>query len=227
MPNKKKKIDNSLKKKRLIFSVLSNLLIGLGVLLILLIFGRPLSEEMKYNFNRIFGIRYQLTEKINPQNQEKKSTSETNGEREIIPESTDFGIVIPKINANARIFPNVDPYNSKEFLPVLRKGVAHAKGTFFPGGGKNIYLFAHSTDAFFNVGRYNAVFYLLGKLEKGDEIDIFYRGQLFKYSVFEKKVVQPGAVQYLRPDREEILTLQTCYPPGTTLKRLIVRAQKI
>ena len=225
--NQKKKIDQGFKKRKLIFSVLSNLLIGIGVLIILLIFGRPLSEEIKYNFNRIFGIRYQLVEKINPQNPEKKSANVVNGKREIIPESTDFGIVIPKINANAKIFPNVDPYNSKEFLPVLKKGVAHAKGTFFPGGGKNIYLFAHSTDAFFNAGRYNAVFYLIGKLEKGDEIDIFYRGKLFKYSVFEKKVVPPGAVKYLEPVKEEILTLQTCYPPGTTLERLIVRAQKI
>jgi hypothetical protein len=39
-------------------------------------------------------------------------------------------------------------------------GVAHAKGTVFPHKG-NIYLFAHSTDNWWNVGRYNAVFYLL------------------------------------------------------------------
>ena len=120
----------------------------------------------------------------------------------------------------------ISPFDSKGYLPVLKEGVAHAKGTGFPGGGRNIYLFAHSTDSFLNFRQYNAVFYLLGKLENGDEIDIFYKNSLFRYEVIEKKVVFPEAIHYLDSDEEEILTLQTCYPPGTTLKRLIVRAKK-
>ncbi len=94
-------------------------------------------------------------------------------EKESIPVDTDFGIIIP----------NIDPYDEKKFLPVLKMGVAHAKGTAFPGQGKNIYLFAHSTDAFYNVGYYNAVFYLIRKLIPGDEINIFYHNKLFIYTV--------------------------------------------
>jgi len=38
-------------------------------------------------------------------------------------------------------------------------------------------------------------------------------------------VVGPQATEYLKHTNEEILTLQTCYPPGTTLRRLIVFAK--
>ena len=52
-------------------------------------------------------------------------------------------------------------FNKNEFLPVLRKGIAHAKGTALPNETNgNVYLFAHSTDSLLNVGRYNAVFTL-------------------------------------------------------------------
>jgi len=192
---------------------LADVLILAGITILVLNFAAPLFYEAKFQINSFSGKRYQVVDDIG-----------SKGEL-IIPESLDFGIVIPKIAANAKIFPNVNPFDEKEFLPILRRGVAHAKGTSFPGLGKNIYLFAHSTDAFYNAGRYNAVFYLIGKLNDKDEIDIFYKNKLFRYSVFEKKVVAPGEINYLEPQEEEILTLQTCYPPGTTLRRLVVRAK--
>lgn len=142
------------------------------------------------------------------------------------PVSAQFGIIIPKIGANAPIFPNVDAGNPDEYLSTLEKGVAHAAGTVFPGISGNIYLFAHSTDAFWNVGRYNAIFYLLKELENGDEVDVFYKGNRHIYRVVNKLIVDPSEVHYLTvPTTHEQLTLQTCWPPGTTLKRLIVFAR--
>ncbi len=84
------------------------------------------------------------------------------------------------------------------------------------------------TNAFYNVGAYNAVFYLLGKLKEGDEIYIYYKGDKYKYEVFDSKVVESGALRYLgKIDDGNTLTLQTCYPPGTTLKRLVVLAKQV
>lgn len=141
------------------------------------------------------------------------------------PVSAQFGIIIPKIGANAPIFPNVDAGNSEEYLNVLEKGVAHAAGTVFPGVAGNIYLFAHSTDAFWNVGRYNAIFYLLKELQNGDEVDLFYNGVRHVYRVVNQLIVDPSDVKYLTvASNHEQLTLQTCWPPGTTFKRLIVVA---
>ncbi len=90
--------------------------------------------------------------------------------RVIIPKDSDFGIVIPKISANSKVIPNVDPYNNIEYQVALTKGVAHAMGTSLPGYAGNVFLFSHSSVNFYEANRYNSIFYLLDKLEKGDEI---------------------------------------------------------
>ncbi|MBI3396975.1 sortase [Candidatus Woesebacteria bacterium] len=65
-------------------------------------------------------------------------------------------------------------------------------------------------------------------MEKGDEVDIFYKGKLLKYLVNDKKVVSSGSVSYLGNIKSgSTLTLQTCYPPGTTLQRLVVTADLV
>src|SRR5258706_3244764 len=51
-----------------------------------------------------------------------------------------FSIFVPKINAKAKVIPNVDAGNSTEYMWALSDGVAHARGTNFPGHGKNIFL---------------------------------------------------------------------------------------
>lgn len=204
------------------WKLVANLLIISGVLLIFYIFENPVIEEIKYLNHKIFGVRFKVAENLE---KSAVSAAEEKNTKVIVPESYDFGIVVPKIDANSKIIANVDPFKDKEFLPALKTGVAHAKWTAFPGQGGNVYLFAHSTDSFYNVGRYNAVFYLLGKLENGDEIDIYFLNKLYKYFVFEKKMVSVDEVKYLKSTGEETLTLQTCYPPGTTIKRLIVRAK--
>ncbi len=142
------------------------------------------------------------------------------------PVDPNFSILIPKIGANSRVIPNVDPSSQDAYLEALKYGVAHAQGTGFPGGRNNIYLFAHSTDSFWNVGRYNAIFYLLKELENGDEVDVFYSRIRHKYKVVEKKVVAPDDVGYLTESTPfEQLVLQTCWPPGTTFQRLLVIAR--
>jgi len=194
---------------------ISNFLIFISVFLLALIYAPVLKEETVYQVR-------QVTQQI------------VQGPVDLTPSNIDFSIVIPKISAIAPITANVDSQNQKTYLSALRRGVAHAKGTPLPGEGGNTFLFAHSTDTFYNAGRYNAVFYLMGKLKKDDEIDIFYQGRQIKYEVYDKKVVNADSSEYLHPSAEaltkaggKILTLQTCYPPGTTLKRLVVLAKQV
>ena len=196
--------------------IFSTALIAIGLAIILFIFGPVIKEELNYSFNRASGIKYSI------------DTLETwSFQRPINAPNIDFSIIIPKLNAKAPIIGNIDPSNPDEYLKALKKGVAHAAGTPFPGEVGNVFLFAHSTDAFYNIGRYNAVFFLIGRLEAGDEIDIYYRGRLYKYIVYDKKIVDPTDTQYLGTLEmgEKTLTLQTCYPPGTTIKRLVVLAK--
>lgn len=147
-------------------------------------------------------------------------------EQVLVPTDTEFSIIIPKIGASAKIFPNVDPENESEFLPLLQQGIAHAKGTVFPGMQGNVYLFAHSTDNWWNVGRYNAVFYLLKDLSPGDDVIVFFEGRRFNYVVAEKKTAGADEVSYLRDSQggPQRLIMQTCWPPGTTWQRIFVTA---
>lgn len=148
-------------------------------------------------------------------------------EQVLVPPDTQFSVVIPKIGATSKVYPNVDPLNEADFLPKLQTGVAHAKGTVFPGMQGNIYLFAHSTDNFWNVGRYNAVFYLLKELTPGDEIIVFFENKRHNYKVERTEIRDASDVELLvqsqRPGNEQLI-LQTCWPPGTTWKRMFIIA---
>jgi sortase A len=174
-------------------------------------------EELSFSLQRAGDKKGLITRTINGK------TAEV-----LIPEDPNFSVVIPKIGANARIIPGVDTSNEREYSEALKKGVAQALGTAFPGEGGHIFLFAHSTDYWWNVSTYNAVFYLLGKLVQGDDINIFYKGERFVYRVVDTKIVDPSEVEYItRKTNTEFLTLQTCWPLGTTFKRLLVFATRV
>lgn len=181
------------------------LIIG-GLLLIGLIYGPVLKEE----------LRYRVTSIGTPPQKE-----------EIIPKSEEFGLVVPKIGINAKVFPHVDSDNPKEYLPLLARGVAHARGSALPNERGNVFIFAHSSDTPFNITQYNAVFYLIGKLKVGDEIIVYFQYSRYVFKVIDKKIVPPEMVDdALRNLEGKTLTLQTCHPPGTTINRLLVIAKE-
>jgi LPXTG-site transpeptidase (sortase) family protein len=138
-----------------------------------------------------------------------------------------YSVYIPKILAKSRVIPNVDPGDKSEYQWALKLGVAEAAGLSHPGQLGTTYLFAHSVGTRLDFARYNAVFYLLHKLEIGDEVEIVYAGNLYKYQVDRKEVVNAADLKYFEPQKEqEKLVLQTCYPPGTAWKRLIIVAKR-
>jgi sortase A len=218
----------------LILRTIGNFLILSSLFMIGKTFYLPVREEIRYFVEQKLGKKYTVVKEEKkpveiPRPKGLLAKTINFKQTEILtPVDPNFSIVIPKIAANAKILANVDSTDEKIYLPALQKGVAHAQGTAFPGEGGHVFLFAHSTDYFWNVGAYNAVFYLLGKLEKGDEVNIFYKGQRYVYKVIDKKIVDPKQVEYLtRKSNKEFLTLQTCWPPGTTLKRLLVFATRV
>ncbi len=221
--------------KTLFLRTIGNVLILSSLAMMIKTFYFPVKQELQYALNSTFNKSYV----VSSTSTEPESSTEdqrgllakalTGNKREIlVPQNTDFSIVIPKIGANSNIISNVNSANEAEYSNALLKGVAHALGTTFPGEGGHIFLFAHSTDYFWNIGSYNAVFYLLSKLEKKDEVNLFYKGQRYRYQVVSKQIVDPSQVEYItRKTNKEFLTLQTCWPPGTTLKRQLIFATRI
>jgi len=225
----------------LILRTVGNFLILTSLFMIGKTFYQPIREEVRYLYENQTQKEYIVAADEQEANEiitrnfgaitEKGALREALKKENVdflIPVDPNFSIVIPKIAANAPVLANIDAGDKDEYLDALQKGVAHAEGTSFPGEGGHIYMFAHSTDYAWNVGTYNAVFYLLYKLEEGDEIDLFFKGQRYVYKVVGKEIVNPDQVDYIsRKTDKEFLTLQTCWPPGTTLKRQLIFAERV
>ena len=207
MPAKKER-KAKVARLALLFTRFGYSLIGLAALLVVVTYLPIISLELRYVFTR-------------PNTNSPGSQTVA----PITPVDNMLGLVIPKIGANAKIIPNVDPYNSREYQIALTKGVAHAKGTVLPGNVGNSFIFSHSSVNFLEASRYNSIFYLLHNLETGDEIEAYVEGQKFVYRVTGKQMVAAGDVSFItKKTTESTLTLMTCWPPGTTFKRLIITA---
>lgn len=224
------------KKSSKFFSYLGTTLILFSIFGFLFTYGPIVQVEIGYRLSKLIEGSFSKNVSSSTETQEpvKGGFSEVLnktmfGEIEGVPDPA-FSIIIPKIHAKSRVVADVDPSDQAAYMEALKLGVAHAKGTGYPGSdGQTIYLFAHSTESPVNVVRFNAVFYLLRELEVGDEIEMYYTGVKHRYIISDKKIVEPTETGYLTPyspTGKEQLVLQTCWPPGTTLKRILVFAEK-
>lgn len=87
-------------------------------------------------------------------------------------------------------------------------------------------IFGHSTlPQWFDPKNYMAIFAKLHTIKNGDEIDVTVNGMLFKYKIFSITVMNPTDPNiFTQSFDNSYITLVTCTPPGTTWKRLVVRA---
>lgn len=225
--------------KFLLLRTIGNFLLLFSLYGVFATFGPAMYYELQYQIIKARGIQFSVAQPLaaqenmpsipkQPVSPEVSFSQILSGAKEqiLVPPDTQFSIIIPKIGASAKVFPNVDAADENAFLPVLKKGVAHAKGTVFPGMRGTTYLFAHSTDNFWDVGRYNAIFYLLKDLQKGDEVVVFFENKRYEYLVTENRIGNADEVSHLTQSRgiQEKLVMQTCWPPGTTWKRIFVTA---
>jgi len=195
------------------------LLFGLGILYYT--FQPFITSYLDYKFSP----KPQKERKVELIKGDQEITTDIKKDTEIVFVDNQFGLYIPKIQANAKVVKNIDPYDFDAYSNALISGVAHAKGSSVPSETGNVFLFAHSAVNFYERRKYNVYFYLLGELEKDDPILVSYQGEIYKYKVLEFKVVNPSEIQYLGTYMEQdTLTLMTCWPAGSNTKRAIVTA---
>ncbi len=144
-------------------------------------------------------------------------------EKTMVNENNDFKIMIPKIELESDIIPNVDTTSEEIYKQKLLAGVAHANGSYFPGQDGMVFLFAHSTDSIARILEYNAKFMFVYQLDIGDEVQINYKGKLYRYAITDKKIINPQEVELVRQANSD-LVLSTCWPLGTNWQRLILFA---
>ncbi|OGG00227.1 hypothetical protein A2Y99_03380 [Candidatus Gottesmanbacteria bacterium RBG_13_37_7] len=108
----------------------------------------------------------------------------------------------------------------------LAKSLIHFIGPL-PGEYGNPVIFGHSTLPFlYDPKDYKTIFSKLPDLENYDEIFLSSDSIIYKYQVFDMKVINPNDLSVLEQQYDDrYLTLITCVPPGTYLKRLVVRCR--
>ena len=142
------------------------------------------------------------------------------------PATLPFSISIPKLELEAKVIANVDASNQSIYSQALKEGVAHGLGSAFPGQGKLVYIFGHSTDYAWNVSVWNALFYQIKDLEAGDSINLSLGTKTYAYTVIAKHIVTPTDISLIEQNQDnDLLILQTCYPPGTDWQRLLIVAE--
>lgn len=133
-------------------------------------------------------------------------------------EITTYFLSIPKLGIqNARV-----AIGAKD----LKQSLIHYGGTANPGAPGNAVIFGHSVlPQFFSPTNYTSIFSTLYTLKKGDEIIINYDEIVYRYVIKEMYEVVPTDLSPLEQSyNTRQLTLITCTPPGTYLRRLIIKA---
>lgn len=109
----------------------------------------------------------------------------------------------------------------------LKSSLIQYPQTALPGQLGSTVIFGHSVlPQFFNPKSYLTIFSTLYKLKLGDEVFVDFDNVKYRYLVEEMYEVSPTDLSVLEQRFDgRYLTLITCSPPGTYLRRLIVKAR--
>jgi sortase A len=131
----------------------------------------------------------------------------------------EYNISIPKLNiigAHVAVGGEDLSHSLVHYLPMS-----------LPGEFGNVSIFGHSTlPQLYNVKDYKTIFTYLPSLQKGDKVIIKMSNKEYEYEVYDMFIVEPTQISVLEQQRDaSYLTLVTCVPPGTFLKRLVVKSK--
>lgn len=134
-------------------------------------------------------------------------------------QKTEYYISIPKLK--------IDSATVKVGSLDLKSSLIQYPQTALPGQFGSPVVFGHSVlPQFFNPKSYLTIFSTLYKLKQGDEILINFDNIEYKYLVEEMYEILPTDLSVLEQRFDgRYLTLITCTPPGTYLRRLVIKAR--
>lgn len=201
--------------------------------------GKKFSDSKKKIIEKYFdleAISNKLAAKaVNFSNQEFSDYSESNNvlgintaqaSQNLLNVNTDNAALleIPSLKITA---PLIWTKDTKNFDADLKNGVVHYPGTTLPGNIGTSYISGHSSNYIWSKSKYNEVFVKLDQLKDGEVFTITLTNSDGKKVKLHYVVKSRG--QYLPNDQAQFqnrststVALSTCWPPGTTAKRLVV-----
>lgn len=134
---------------------------------------------------------------------------------------TTFNISIPKLRIK---FANVSTIDTD-----LSKHLILYPGTAVPPDTGNAVILGHSTlPSWFNPHDYKTIFATAHTLKAGDSIYTTVNAKEYEYKVETINVTTPDDTDiFIQTNDGSYLTILTCTPPGTTWKRLVIKAKLI
>lgn len=130
------------------------------------------------------------------------------------------GISIPSLSIQAPIIWDIPLDQTDDYL---NKGVVQMQGSAYPGEDGNLFLTGHSSDYFWKHDQFATVFAALPVIKDGVEVIVTKDGHSFVYTVQKHWLTQADDMRVTDALPGKNITLITCYPIGTSQKRLVVR----
>lgn len=122
---------------------------------------------------------------------------------------------IPRLNLNVPVY-------FGDTLEILKKGVGHSSGSYFPGEGGSIVYMGHNSKNMFR---------RFSELQVGDQMTVTTSYGKYIYEIYEMLLINETEVDKLPIQREkEILMVYTCYPfnnIGYATQRYVVYAELV
>ena len=122
-------------------------------------------------------------------------------------------IEIDKIDVNLPVY-------FGDTLEILKKGVGHSSGSYFPGEGGSIIYMGHNSKNMFR---------RFSELQIGNEIKVTTSYGEFTYKIYDMQLIKETEIDKLPIQRDkEILMIYTCYPfnnVGYATQRYVVYAE--
>ncbi|HWY80131.1 MAG TPA: sortase [Candidatus Sulfotelmatobacter sp.] len=103
----------------------------------------------------------------------------------------------------------------------------HFPGTALPPNIGNATIFGHSTlPQWFDPKNPHAIFATALDLKIGDIMNVTIGSKVYTYKIMKMSIIPADDTSYLAQDTDgSYISIVTCTPPGTTWKRLIVKAK--
>lgn len=199
--------------KKFIKATIINLIVALFIVIIIL---GGIKISLGQKIDEAILLVNQVAIKVDRTFEEKPTTIDTSSKRlQNYPEyGTQYATIeIPKIGIELPVY-----YG--DTLEILKKGVGHSSGSYFPGEGGSIIYMGHNS---------KNVFRRFSELQIGNEIKVTTTYGEYNYKIYDMKLINETETDKLPiQDEKEILMVYTCYPfnnIGYATQRYVVYAE--